>query len=126
MSEEIPLERRARPAKPLVSTIRPPNEAAQQPGAAVVEADVVVPPAVDKAALAEADAAAPAEADVAAPAKVIAAAPIDATAAAPVEMGAATEPEATMETPMHLQNLYLGIPPQEVTSAYVRIPAFLL
>ena len=78
----------------------------------------------------EVDVAAPAMADVAAlvgaktiaPAKVKAPAPVEAGATAP-EMVSFAEPEATAETPMHPQDVDLGIPLQEVTSAYVRIHA---
>ena len=80
----------------------------------------------------EADVVAPAKADIVAPvaasveAKTIAS--IEVNAHAPVEARAAAldtiphaEPEATTETLVHPQDVDLGIPHQEATSAYVRL-----
>ena len=65
----------------------------------------------------EADVATPAEADVAAPVEADAAASVGANATAPAKVDDThrvvppVEVEATTETPMHLQDLDLGIPP---------------
>ena len=94
--------RRPRLTKPAAPASRPVLEAAHQATPAVVEADVV----------------APATADIAA--GVNASAPGDVGAASPV-ITLPAEPEATTQTPVHLQDIDLGIPHQEVTSAYVRL-----
>ena len=106
-SEEIPLAhrpRRARPAKLPIPAPQPPSKTTQPADLVVVEMGVATS----------------VEADVATPTEVNAAAPVEAGAAAP-KMVSPTEPEATAKTPMHPQDVDLGIPLQEVMSAYVRI-----
>ena len=120
-SEELPLAhrpRRSRPSKPVVASSQPSREVTPPSGPAVIEA--VVPP--------------PAMADVppvVAPAEAKTAAPAEGNTSAPAGVGNATpekvppvEPEATAETPIHPQDVDLGIPPQEVSSTYVRVPIF--
>ena len=119
-SEEIPLAhrpRRARPAKLVVPASQPPNQTVQQSDPVVVDADVAAPIAADAAA----PITAPAGTKTTAPAAVNAPAPVEA-GVTPPEMVPPVEPEATAETPVHPQDVDLGIPFQEVTSAYVRIP----
>ena len=69
--------------------------------------------------------AAPAGAKTTALAEVKAFAPVEARVAAPYMVPLA-EPEATAETLVHQHDVDLDIPPQEVSSAYVRIPIFLI
>ena len=119
VSEKIPLAHRphrARPAKLPIPSPQPPSKVIQQVDPAVVKADV--------GALAEADTAAPVDENTTVPAEVNAATPagVDATDG----VGPPVKAEVTAETPMHPQDFDLDIPPQEVTSAYVRIPTFIL
>ena len=93
---------RPRLTKPAAPASRPVLEAAHQATPVVVKANVV----------------APAMADIAAGDNV--SAPGDVGAASP-EMTLPVEPKATAETPVHPQDVDLGIPHQEVTSAYVRL-----
>ena len=115
VSEEIPLAqrpRRARPAKLPVSAPQPTPKAVLQAIPAVTEANMAVP--------AEVDAAVPVKANASVPAEMDAANLVDANVGKVPPVAA----EATMETSMYPQDLDLGIPPQEATSAYVRIPVF--
>ena len=67
---------------------------------------------------------APAKAKTDVPAEDNASAPVGVRVIAP-EMVPPAEPEAMAETPIHPQDVDLGIPPHEVSSTYVRIPIFL-
>ena len=89
------------------------------------EARVAVPTEEGVAASTEMGFAAPTEAGVAAPDEVGIAAPTEAGIAAPDTIPLA-EPEATAETPVHPYDVGLSIPPQEVSSAYVRLPALFI
>ena len=63
-------------------------------------------------------------APIAAPARMATTAPAEGEVAAS-DMVPPAEPEATAETLVHPHDVDLGIPPQEVSSAYVRIPTLL-
>ena len=84
----------------------------------MVEADVATPAAAEVAPVV-----APAGVKTTAPAEVNASTPVGVGVTAPETVPPA-EPEATAETLVHPQDVDLGIPPQEVSSAYVRIPIF--
>ena len=83
----------------------------------MVEANIVVPTTAEVAPVI-----APAEAKTTAPAEVNISAPVGVGLTVPETVPLA-EPEATVETPVHPQDVDLGIPHQEVTSAYVRLSA---
>ena len=121
-SEETPLARRprrSRPSKHVDASSQPSKEVTLPSKPAVIEA-VVPPPAMADVppvvAPAEAKTTAPAEGNTSASAGV---------GNAAREKVAAVEPEATAETPVHPHDVDLGIPPQEVSSNYVRVPIFL-
>ena len=90
---------------------QPPSQTIQA-DPAVVEKGVAAPAGVDMTAPVEPNAATPTEVNTATSVK---------SGAAALRMVPPVEPEATVETPMHPQDVDLGIPPQEVTSAYVKI-----
>ena len=122
-SEEIPLAhrpRRAHPTKLAVPASQSPNQAVHQPDPAVVDAVAVTLAVADVAA----PVIAPAGMKTTVPAATTSPAPVEARVTPP-EMVPPAEPEATAKTPVHPQDVDLGIPLQEVTSAYVRIPIFL-
>ena len=119
--EETSLARRPRQSRPLKAAVvlsQPSRKVTPLSGPAEIEVVVLssaiadVPPV---AAPAEAGTAAPAETDAVAPAGVGIVTP---------EGVPPVEPEATPETPIHPQDVDLGIPPQEVSSTYVRVPTF--
>ena len=103
------------PSNPMVASSQPSRKVAQPSGPAIVEA-VESPPAVADVL------------PVIASAKEKFTAPVEDNISALVGMGATApevaplaEPKATTETSVHPQDVDLGIPPQVVSSTYVRI-----